>query len=263
METWRLLVQPGLAGDWHMAADSVIAGLIGGGKVPSTVRVYNWLPETISLGYHQNQDEIDLEACRRDEVKVVRRPTGGRAIYHSDEITYAAIFPRTSRVYNSQLLACYANVSRVLKAALEEFPIRIDDFQAAGSSGTYGGSPVCFSDALSYELTIDGKKIVGSAQRRWPDRVLQHGSILLGNSHQKLADYLHLPPEQKAIEKSKLLNSTACVKDVYPLSISLPQFAEALRKSFFRLFKIDLIPGELTSEELEKIEKNREKFRIV
>ncbi len=246
-----------------MAADSVIVALIGQGKIPSTVRLYTWLPETISLGYHQNENEIDLEACRRDGVAVVRRPTGGRAIYHDDEITYAALFPSSSCLYNPQLLACYANVSRVLKAALEQFPIRLDDFEAVGSSGTYAGSPICFAEALSYELTIGGKKIVGSAQRRWPDRVLQHGSILLGKSHQKLVDYLNLPEKKRAAEKRKLLESTICIRDVFPSSLSLSQFAEAFQKSFSRLFEIDLIPGELTSEEVETIEKNREKFRIV
>ncbi|NOY79129.1 MAG: lipoate--protein ligase family protein [Calditrichaeota bacterium] len=263
METWRLLVQPNRPGDWHMAADSVIAAAIGQGKVPSTVRLYTWLPDTISLGYHQSEEEINLEACRRDGVAVVRRPTGGRAIYHRDEITYAALFPSTSRLYDSRLLTCYANVSRVLKTALERFSIRLDPFEAVSSSAAYAGSPVCFARALSYELTIGGRKMVGSAQRRWPDRVLQHGSILLGESHQKLADYLNLPAEKRAEEKRNLLEGTICVRDVSPRSISLTEFAEALQESFLRLFEIKLVPGTLTSEELSEIEAIRGEFRIV
>lgn len=246
-----------------MAADSVIATFIGRGSVPATLRLYNWAQDTISIGYHQSENEIDLEACRRDGVAVVRRPTGGRAIYHSDEITYAVLFSRNSCLYDSQLLACYANVSRVLQAALEQFAIHLDDFEAAASSGAYAGSPVCFAEALSYELTIKGRKMVGSAQRRWPDRVLQHGSILLGNSHQKLADYLNFPEKQRAVEKRKLLKNTICVKDVYSVSISLSEFAEAFRKSFFRLFEIELVPGKLTSDELNEIEAIREDYRIV
>jgi len=263
MERWRLLVHPDLPGDWHMATDSVIATFIGQGKAPSTVRLYTWAPDTISLGYHQSEDEIDLEACRRDGVAVVRRPTGGKAIYHSDEITYAALFPGSSRLYDPRLLACYANVSRVLKTALEHFSIRLDNFEAVSSSDKYAGSPICFARALSYELTIGGRKMVGSAQRRWPDRVLQHGSILLGDSHQKLADYLNLPGEQRTEEKRKLLKNTICVRDVYPSSLSLPEFAEALQKSFLQLFEIKLVPGKLTSEELSEIEATRGKFRIV
>ncbi len=263
MEIWRLLLHPEKPGDWHMAADTVIAAFLGDGKVSPTVRLFTWLPDAISLGHYQNEGEINLELCRRNAVNVVRRPTGGRSIYHSDEITYSTIFPNTSCLYDSQLLACYTNVSRVLKSALEQFPIELDDFDAGSSSNSYVQSPVCFAGALSYELTIQGKKIVGSAQRRWTDRVLQHGSILLGNSHQKLADYLNLSRIKREAEKHKLLEGTACVKDFYQSSISLSEFAEALQKSFFQLFEIRLIPGELTSEELEKIEKVRKEFRIV
>ncbi|GBE27412.1 octanoyltransferase LipM [bacterium BMS3Bbin03] len=263
METWRLLIHPKAPGDWLMAADVVIADFVKRGKIPPTFRVFDWSPDTISLGYHQNIRIINLNACRRDRIRVVRRPTGGKAIYHSDEITYSAIFSGGSCLYDSRLLESYSKVSKILRTALGKFPVKLDDFHETSAPGSYTQSDICFAKTLSYEITIGGKKLVGSAQRRWQNAVLQHGSILLGDSHTKLMNYLMMTAEQREIEKETLSAGTIYLKKVYPRSISLSDFSKAVQKSFREHFQVELLPGEISPEEEEKIQAKRGEYRVL
>ncbi len=245
-----------------MAADVALAQSIGEGKSPATFRLFSWKPHAISIGYHQRLDVLDRQACARDGIQVVRRPTGGRAILHCDEITYSAIFPATSQLFDSRLLANYAKITRILKASLEPFSISFDQNVEVKTQQSYRASELCFAKVLSYELTVGGKKMVGSAQRRWPKVVLQHGSILLGPCHEQVGAYLNLPQEEREEQIRKLRASTTYVKKFLPQSISLGEFAHRVRHSFKTQYEIELEPGRLRPEEENACQKLRTSFRI-
>ena len=262
-EKWRLLLHPQMSGDWHMAADVTLAQQIGRHLAPATFRAFSWSPATISVGHNQRQDALDLHACRSDGLRVVRRPTGGRAILHCDEITYSAIFPVTSRLYAPQLLANYLKISKILKAALEPFGLLFDPNFGDGTQTGSEDSELCFARALSYELTIGGKKLVGSAQRRWATVVLQHGSILLGPCHEKLGAYLKAPESEREAHMQLLRQRTTFVKRYLPQSISLEEFARSVQKSFEIAGEVCLEPGSLTPDEEQAIRELAPTFRIL
>jgi lipoate-protein ligase A len=160
------------------------------------LRGYNWLKPTISLGHSQNIDDIDLQKCEADGVDVVRRPTGGRAIYHENELTYAVIFPRDLVSKEGIYHQINKHFAEVLGDLHVESTLEPDQPDFATHYRSDQSSP-CFSLSARYELKVKGKKILGSAQRMMAYAGLQHGSFLIGQSHVKLIDYLKIAPEQK------------------------------------------------------------------
>jgi lipoate-protein ligase A len=167
-------------------ADGAFARAFGEGSC--LWRFYAWSPPAVSLGKNQNPAEIDRERCRADGVDVVVRPTGGRAVFHADELTYSffAATPLPNEVIYRMVHETIARaLSKVGVAA--EFCRSQPDFRARYASPD---SVSCFTASARYELQIDGRKIVGSAQRRTGDVLLQHGSLPLSVRHRQISRYL-------------------------------------------------------------------------
>jgi lipoate-protein ligase A len=199
---------------------------------PFVVRVYGWKPPAISLGWHQNIEEIDLDICSREGVDVVRRPTGGRAILHSDEVTYSVAMVASQK----SVLSVYQQISEALVCGLRELgaDVALEKSQPHFPSLYRAPSGVaCFASVARYEIHIGGRKLVGSAQRRYsrPDGqevVLQHGSILLGEDHRRIVDFLkglkgdqrdqlRLELRQHTIDLSSALGRRVCFEEVVPV----------------------------------------------
>jgi len=151
-------------------------------------RFYSWSPSAVSLGRNQDPAEIDAERCQADGVDVVLRPTGGRAVFHADELTYS--FFAETPVSNEVI---YRMVHEAIGKALEQVGVVADfcrsqpDFRARYASAE---AVPCFTASARYELQVDGRKIVGSAQRRRGDVVLQHGSMPLSGRHRQILRYI-------------------------------------------------------------------------
>ena len=151
-------------------------------------RLYSWSPSAISLGRNQNPDEIDQERCRADGVDIVVRPTGGRAVFHADELTYS--FFAVTDLPNETI---YRMVHETLQQALAGVGVAADfcrtqpDFRARYASPE---SVSCFTASARYELQVAGRKLVGSAQRRQGQAILQHGSLPLSSRHRQISRYL-------------------------------------------------------------------------
>ncbi|AOS83394.1 ligase [Chlorobaculum limnaeum] len=151
-------------------------------------RFYRWSPPAVSLGRNQNPAEIDRERCRADGVDVVVRPTGGRAVFHADELTYS--FFATTPLPNEVI---YQMVHETIARALSRVGVEAEfcrsqpDFRARYASPE---SVSCFTASARYELQVNGRKIVGSAQRRNGNVLLQHGSLPLSMRHRQLSRYL-------------------------------------------------------------------------
>lgn len=154
-------------------------------------RFYAWRPFAITLGYNQRESDIDMRAAAAAGIDVVRRPTGGRAVFHAEEFTYSFI---------TDLLAenstHYRMVHEVIKLALEALGIRAEFCRStlSGPDQVPGsGSVSCFTASARYELQVEGRKLVGSAQRRTGDILLQHGSLPLSVMHRELWRYIASP----------------------------------------------------------------------
>jgi lipoate-protein ligase A len=182
---WRLLLDGAADGAWNMAVDEAVARAVGDGVAPATLRLYSWNVPTVSLGYLQRTPGgVDLAACRDRGIPVVRRVTGGRAVLHAAELTYSVAVPldrtwRSLSVRGSFILFCrglIAGLGRLgVTAELGETGSRRPVSRASGTRET----GACFLLGEMPALLVAGRKLVGSAQRRWDRCLLQHGSILL------------------------------------------------------------------------------------
>jgi lipoate-protein ligase A len=233
-------------GVFNMEYDETLAQKLVNGNGQPTIRVYGWNPPTISLGWNQSMVEIDLAKTAAAEIDVVRRPTGGRAILHSDELTYSV----TMRVKGKNILAVYDEISRALVAGLEHLGanVAIEKSQPHFPSLYKTASAVaCFSSAGRYEIKWNGKKLVGSAQRRYAtsdgeEVVLQHGSILLGSDHKRMVDFLRLPSEdQRTALREELKMKTTDLSTVLQRSVSFEETAEAMLFGFQNAWHIEPI----------------------
>ncbi len=176
---WRLIIDPPMAGRDNMDRDLEIMGEVAGGSCPPTLRLYRWDPPALSLGYFQDENEVaDVAACRQAGIDLVRRPTGGRAVLHYEELTYSIIVPEMHPfIDRGSVLDAYRSISRGLVTAFNLAGITASLSPGNGrEAGLAPGS--CFDTPSAYEIQVDGKKVVGSAQLRRDGILLQHGAIL-------------------------------------------------------------------------------------
>jgi lipoyl(octanoyl) transferase len=173
--SWRLLLDGAAAGSWNMGVDEALLGSAARDAVP-TLRFYTWDAPCLSLGYAQRLCEARRRACHAARVPVVRRATGGRAVLHGSDLTYAVAAPEA--YLPAGLRASYAVVSEGLCAALRALGVPAQ--RRAGRPAERSAAPFdCFALAATDEICVAGHKLVGSAQRRCGGAVLQHGSIRL------------------------------------------------------------------------------------
>lgn len=233
-----------------MAVDEAIARTAARGDVPPTLRFYAWEPPCISLGRHQPIAEIDVEKARAAGIDIVRRPTGGRAILHVDEITYSVAGPTTEPRLQGMVMDCYLRLSEGLTRGLEYLGLDVYKADASARAGR-DVSAACFEVPSAYEvLTADGRKIVGSAQVRKRDWVLQHGAIPLWGDVTRLVDYLALPQERRHALKTALAARAVSVSGYLGHDVSFAQAVDALARGFSEALNVTLTPGELTPEEI-------------
>jgi lipoate-protein ligase A len=228
---WQFLNTGCRTGEFNMKFDERLAQSLVSSGQPFVVRVYGWRPPAISLGWHQNIEEIDLAKCAGACIDVVRRPTGGRAILHSDEVTYSVVMVASQK----SVLSVYQQISEALVRGLSAIgaDVSLEKSQPHFPSLYRSSSSVaCFASAARYEIQISGRKLVGSAQRRFArangeEVVLQHGSILLGADHLRMVDFLKGPDEiqrnalrtelaQKTVDLSSALGRTVRFEEVVP-----------------------------------------------
>ena len=182
---FRLLVDPPGEGTWNMAVDEAMARAVGAGCVPATVRLYGWERPTVSLGYLQRAASgIDLEACRARGVPVVRRLTGGRAVLHAEELTYSVAVPLAGPLGGLTVAESFRILSAGLVETLRRLGVSADLGHPGSETGAAGDPGLCFLVRRMPAVLVSGRKLLGSAQRRAQDWLLQHGSLLLEVDHE-------------------------------------------------------------------------------
>jgi lipoate-protein ligase A len=233
-----------------MAVDEAIAAAAGRGHVPPTLRFYQWHPACVSLGRHQPLADIDLARTRALGYDLVRRPTGGRAILHTDELTYSVTGPQDNPVLAGAVLDSYLRLSQGLLAGLARLGLAVTKAPPAHRSGADAG-PVCFEVPSAYEIVAGGKKLVGSAQSRRQGWVLQHGTLPLVGDVTRLVDVIVVADEaERPVLRAGLAERAVTVADLLGREVSFEAAAEALAAGFEEALGIHLAPAPLTAEEL-------------
>ena len=174
-DAWRLIDTGSCKAAYNMALDEAIATAVRKNNAPPTLRLYGWITPSVSIGCFQKISDIDREYCIEKRIPIVRRPTGGRAILHNDEITYSFSVKTTSGIFSKGLLDSYKMVSKAFSLAFLRIGLTPELTLHRGTCHTR--SPLCFQSASYGEITIHNKKVIGSAQKRWPKGLLQQGSI--------------------------------------------------------------------------------------
>lgn len=252
---WRLVVEDApRSGAANMAVDQALALACAAGESLPTLRFYRWQPPTVSLGRHQPLAEIDLAAAAVYGYDVVRRSTGGRAILHIDELTYAVAAPADEPRVRGGVMDAYLRLSNALLAGLQRLGLQAD--KAAGSVRTGPDvSAACFEAPSAYEITAGGRKLIGSAQSRRARYVLQHGSLPLTGDITRLIDVLAVPPadqQRLAVQLTQRAGNLAQALGVAEDAAVL-QFeavAAALAQGFAETLNLTLQPGPISAAEL-------------
>jgi len=253
--TWRLLITPAAHGAWNMAADEAILEHIGRGESRPSLRLYAWDPPCLSIGQAQPLDDVDLTRLRERGWEVVRRLTGGRAILHTDELTYSVTGSAEETVLSGGVLKSYNLLARALLYALRSMgmPVEMKEHVTAKPSQTT--NPVCFEVPSSYEITVHGKKLIGSAQARRREGILQHGSLPLGGDLTRICQSLTFQDESARENASRRLSEHATtMESVLGSRIDWETAAQALVHGFEAVLGIRFKRGEMSPSELERTE---------
>ena len=241
--TWRLLNSGYADGAINMAVDEAISRAVQAGQVLPTLRFFGWQPACLSLGQAQPGGDVDREACRQQGVDVVRRPTGGRAILHVDELTYSVIAPENEPRVHGSLVESYRRLSEGLLTGLMLIGVPTRQVERPDARDRDQG-PVCFEVPSNYKIVFGGKKLVGSAQMRKAGVVLQHGSIPLHGDIARISQYLAGRPDPDRVRQR-----ATTVEVAIGQVIDFDAAARWMAEGFARALDLDLRPDGLTRQE--------------
>lgn len=240
---WRLILSSPASGSWNMALDEAILESASEGHSLPTLRLYAWQPACLSLGHTQPVADADLTALQSRGWELVRRPTGGKAILHVDELTYSVTGPKESCLLSGGVLDSYQRIAQALLAALRFLGLlaeaRAKPLASAGQLSTKAGShtdaqnPVCFEAPSNYEITVGGKKLIGSAQRRTVKGVLQHGSLPLTGDLTRILQGLFFPDAAaREVAARRLLERALTLESALGRRVAWQEAAAVFSRAF-------------------------------
>ncbi|MGA2506199.1 MAG: hypothetical protein ABSF80_01815 [Chitinispirillaceae bacterium] len=239
---------------FNMAADQY---LLARAQDVNTVflRTYSWKPPAVSLGHMQKPVLVlDGNALQREGIDWVKRPTGGRAILHWNDLTYAFVFPADTEGLGSTINESYAVISDGLLYGLElaGMPCTAHDSAADYSATKREIKLPCFLSPNRNEIMAQGKKLVGSAQKRTAGAVLQHGSIPLDGSFRRLPEFLAISQEERARQRALLEKKCICVKEVNSAA-NFDTLTSCLIRGFQEMLGFSAVERPWRKEEIEEI----------
>lgn len=235
---WRFVDTGFNTGQFNMDYDLELVRNFSGSPV---LRIYQWRPYCISLGANQDISSIDQEKAFADGFDIVKRPTGGRAILHSEELTYSVVYPISDESSPKQI---YREINLALKSGLMNYDAKLDKINLEHNQPHFPSfykdakSTLCFAVSAMNELNYQGKKVAGSAQRKIGNIILQHGSILCGSFHKRIIDYLKLPSEKIEEIKSEIEQTTTELETILDDKINYSKLSQSIKKGFENHFNI-------------------------
>ncbi|MGD8244751.1 MAG: biotin/lipoate A/B protein ligase family protein [Anaerolineae bacterium] len=225
-----------------MSIDEAILRAVASGDAPPTLRFYAWDPPCLSLGRGQPVADVDRWAVQAAGYDLVRRPTGGRAILHIDELTYSVIAPEEEPRVAGGVVASYRRLSAGLVRGLERLGVADIVADQRLENRDHEG-PVCFEMPSDYEITVGGRKLVGSAQMRSQGVVLQHGALPLFGDIARICPLLASHPDSERVRARAV-----AVDEVLGRAVPWDEAAEALAAGFAEALSLALEPGPLGAE---------------
>lgn len=240
---WRFVQGDWADGAYHMALDEALLALCAQGRSPPTLRAYGFWPLCLSLGRFQSaQREVNQEQCYRRGIDVVRRPSGGRAVLHQNDLAYSLVAPDRDPKVGGRPRETYQRLALALAEAVRSLgatAVAISD-----GPNFVPASGLCFQNPAPSDVTVAGTKIIGSAQARRRGAILQHGSIRLGGEAHPLHRLMHLPQVVARREDDQV-----GLRHLLGRRLTRRTVAQALREALARLLEVDFVPGNLTPEE--------------
>jgi len=255
MDIWRLLITSPAHGAWNMAVDESILEAMGYSDSLPTLRLYAWEPACLSLGYAQPLADVDIPRLNARSWEMVRRPTGGRAVLHTDEITYSVIAPLSEPRVAGTVLESYRRLAQALVQALTLLSLPVQVNENTLTPPATATNPICFEVPSTYEITVDGKKLIGSAQARRKEGVLQHGSLPLVGDLTRIIQVMSFPDEASRNRAgAHLLGKATTVETALGRRVPWDEAARAFISAFKSVLALDFQPGYLSPEEKERAE---------
>jgi lipoate-protein ligase A len=247
--TWRLIVDSPAQGAWNMAVDESLLEQVGRGESLPTLRLYAWEPACLSLGYAQPFADVDTARLHERGWEVVRRPTGGRAILHTDELTYSITAPHDEPRVLGTVLESYNRLAQALLCAVKSLGVPVEMKEHRPGQDSAQG-PVCFEVPSAYEITVGGRKLIGSAQARRREGVLQHGTLPLCGDLGRITQALVFPEDAaRDVAAEKLLSRATTVEAVLGKRIEWKTVAQAFVHAFESELALTFERGELSPVE--------------
>ncbi len=237
-----------------MAVDEALVRAIATGTQPA-FRVYGWQPPAVSFGYAQRiSREVDTQKVRERGIDIVRRPTGGRAVLHWNELTYSVVCPADNPVMGGNINEAYRKISEGLLAGIRALGVDATFESRRQTQPSLHGKELtspCFTSTAQYEVTYKGRKLIGSAQQRIGTMLLQHGSLLLGAEHKQIADLL--PGDKPGLQKRfarELDRHTTSLSEALAYPVDFDTAATAIRQGIQKTFNIQLVEATLSETEI-------------
>lgn len=237
-----------------MAIDEAILRSVVAGQSPPTLRLYGWSPPTLALGRGQPCADADVGALERDGIDLVRRMTGGTAVLNRDDLSYTIAVVDSDPRLAGTIAESYRAVGAALTCALARLGLTTAETRARERGGTHsssrGRTPVCFEIPSDYEVTVGGRKLIGSAQMRVRGGVLQHGSLPLRGDIGAISAYLTQRPDPERIR-----SLAVTLQEALGRTVSWTEAAGALVAAFEDALALSLIESPLTLDERAEAER--------
>ena len=253
---WRLINDGPGDPAWNMAVDEALARMHNERSSLPTLRLYTWAPPALSLGYFQKTGGIRFDELNRLGIVPTRRITGGRAVLHLGDLTYSITISSAGEMPVG-VSASYRYLCRGLLAAFDTLGINA----SLGEERSRRGSPdACFALSTGADIILNGRKFVGSAQKRLGSSLLQHGSILLRPQIETLGCIFE---NGETRSKEMLSAKITCLEDILGRSIDPEEVALAIAEGFAHALEVELLPDSLTADEVRAAHELLDKYRWV
>ncbi|MDX8047418.1 lipoate--protein ligase family protein [Gracilibacillus sp. S3-1-1] len=240
-ETWYFIDTGKQTPAYNMAVDECLLNWHSEGKIPPTIRFYEWEPAGLSVGYFQKTtNKIDLDAVRRNGYGLVRRLTGGRAVLHDKELTYSIVVSEEHAKMPSSIKEAYLVLSKGLLEGYQTLGIDASFAIPEGKLETTQ-SAVCFEEPSWYELVVDNKKAAGSAQTRKKGVILQHGSIPLTVDDNQLYDlFIYRNEKVKERARKSFKDKAISIEEAANRTVTMAETKRAFKEGFAKGLNIEL-----------------------
>ncbi|MFH1316751.1 MAG: biotin/lipoate A/B protein ligase family protein [Candidatus Woesearchaeota archaeon] len=221
-----------------MAIDEAILTARSEGKSGNTLRFYKWKPSAVTIGYFQNAEkEVNLDYLKKNGIDIVRRLTGGGAVYHKDELTYSVFLNDNDIEDGKDTLAVFKKICGAIIYGLKEIGIKAEF------------API-------NDIVADGKKVSGNAQTRKGNAILQHGTILLSVDKEMMFKILTVDEDKVKLKNLiKAGERVTSLSDVAGKRIEFDEVRKSIVKGFEDQMDIKFVEGDLSEYEKELIDK--------